>query len=63
VAGVKYMYLNKTDERVIGKKGPANVIMRLTKTGVIVAVTKDGTNVGNITMVDFVADDLIKKGL
>jgi hypothetical protein len=63
VAGTKYMYLNKTEERVIGKKGPNNVILRLTKTGVVIAITKEGTNVGNVTMVDFVADDLIKKGL
>lgn len=63
VAGVKYMFLNKTEERVIGKKGVNSVILRLTKTGVVIAITKEGTSAGNITMVDFVADDLIKKSL
>jgi len=63
VAGTKYMFLTKTEERVIGKKGVNSVILRLTKTGVVIAITKEGTSAGNITMVDFVADDLIKKGL
>jgi len=63
VAGTKYMFLTKTEERVIGKKGVNSVILRLTKTGVVIAITKEGTSAGNITMVDFVADDLIKKSL
>jgi len=63
VGGVKYMYVNKIDERVIGKKGQTNVVLRMTKKGVIIAVLKEGISPGNVTMVDFVADDLIKKSL
>jgi len=65
VGGVKYMYLQKMQDgtdKVIGKKGKANVMLRLTKKALVIAITSDGTNVGNITMVDFVAEDLVKKG-
>jgi hypothetical protein len=63
-AGVKYMCLAKSDAgQVTGKKGGNFILLRLTKTGIVIGVTKEPTNAGNVTMVDFVADDLIKKSL
>jgi len=61
-AGVKYMYLRAlSDTSVIGKKGGNSIIIALSKQAVIVLLTKEGANPGNITSHEFVATDLIKK--
>jgi len=64
--GVKYMFLKGNDNNamtpVIGRKGPTTVFLVLSKKAIIITLTKDGANPGNVTSHQFVADDLAKKG-
>jgi len=45
----KYMHLkSSTEEGVIARKGPCTLMARLTKKAMVIILTKDGSNPGNI---------------
>lgn len=61
-AGVRYQYLTlRSPAGVVGRKGPAAILLRATLRSVLIVITQDGANPANITSIDFVADDLMKK--
>jgi len=61
--GVKYMFTSKTlEDIVVGRKSTTSIMLMNSKQGVVIAVTKEGVSPGNVTMVKFVVDDLVKKG-
>jgi len=63
--GAKYFYLNTLNlgsgSHIVGKKGPASILLALSKQAIIVAIIKDNCNAGNVTSVDFISADLQKK--
>lgn len=60
--GVKYMYLTaRSPTGVIGRKGPNSILLRTTNKAIIIVITHDGVNPANITSIDFVAEDFMKK--
>ncbi len=61
-AGVKYMYLTaRSPQGIVGRKGPNSILLRTTNKAILVVITNDGANPANITSIDFVADDFLKK--
>jgi len=65
-SGSKYFYLNTLNlpsgNHVVGKKGPASILLALSKQAIIIATIKEGMNAGNVSTVDFISADLQKKG-
>jgi predicted regulator of Ras-like GTPase activity (Roadblock/LC7/MglB family) len=63
VGGVKYMFLNADTAKktAVGRKGPTTIMLAGTTKAIIVILTVDGANPGNVTSHTFIQDDLIKK--
>jgi len=60
VAGVKYLYLNKVDNNVVGRHGATTILLSKTRKAIVVAILKDGQT-GIAKQFSFICQDLISK--
>jgi len=58
----KFLYLKCVDQELTARKGPTTLMAKLTKKALVVVLTKDGANPGNVMVHNQVAVDLGKKG-
>lgn len=49
VGGAKFLYLKCTDGELTARKGPTTLLAKLSNKALVVALTKDGANPGNVT--------------
>ena len=63
VCGVKYMFLtgDAATKTVVGRKGPTTIMLAQSTKAIIVILTVDGANPGNVTSHTFIQKDLISK--
>ena len=63
VGGVKYMFLtgNAADKTAVGRKGPNSIMLAQSTKAVVIVITHDGANPGNVTSHTFIQKDLISK--